>query len=429
MSDDSLPYLLTDFPGVGGAIKQRPEDFFVQEIPLYDPSGEGEHVYAEIQKVGLTTLDAVAIIARKLGVSPRQIGFAGMKDAQAVTRQTISIQGHALSLEAVMGIKEPNLEVLWASRHGNKLRLGHLAGNRFAVKIREVDPMKVVTLRPALDTLSKRGIPNYFGEQRFGRRGNNDLIGAAFLRGDDKEALRLILGDPKASDGGDIHAARKNFEKGDFERAMGHWPRRSGMERRMLAKFIRTGDATKAIFMAELSIRKIWVSALQSRIFNSVLTQRLATLDQVQIGDLAYKHDSGACFFVENLEAEAPRAERFEISPTGPIIGRRMSMARGAPGEIEQSTLDKYGITPADFKNGDRDRSPGDRRPLRILPRDTQLESGVDQFGGFITVAFTLPPGAYATVLMRELIKLPGEPEAVDAGVDEEAAGTEESAD
>jgi len=422
MSDDSLPYLLTDFPGVGGLIKERPEDFFVQEIPLYDPSGEGEHVYAEIQKVGLTTLDAIGIIARKLGISPRVIGYAGMKDAQAVTRQTISIQGHDLSLEAVMAIKEPNLEVLWASRHGNKLRLGHLAGNRFAVKLREVDPMKVVTLRPALDTLAKRGIPNYFGEQRFGRRGNNDLIGAAFLRGDDKEALRLILGDPKSSDGGDIHAARKNFEKGDLERSMHHWPRRSGMERRMLAKFIRTGDATKAIFMADLSVRKIWVSALQSRIFNTVLTQRLTTLDQVQVGDLAYKHDSGACFFVENLEAEAPRAERFEISPTGPIIGRRTSMARGVPGEIEQAVLAKYGITAADFKNGDRDRSPGDRRPLRIMPRDTQLESGVDQFGGFITVAFTLPPGAYATVLMRELTKLPEEP----AAIAEEPAGAEE---
>ena len=97
-------------------------------------------------------------------------------------------------------------------------------------------------------------------------------------------------------------------------------------------------------------------------------------------------------------------------------------MARGVPGEIEQAVLAKYGITAADFKNGDRDRSPGDRRPLRIMPRDTQLESGVDQFGGFITVAFTLPPGAYATVLMRELIKLPEEP----AAIAEEPAGAEE---
>ena len=405
MSDDSLPYLLKDFPGIGGVIKARPEDFFVQEIPLYDASGEGEHVLFEIQKVNLTTLDAVSLVARKLGISPRAVGFAGMKDSAAVTRQVLSVSGKGLTPEAVMELKDERMSVMWAARHGNKLRLGHLAGNRFAIKIRDVDPMKVVLLRPALDTLEKRGVPNFFGEQRFGRRGNNDLIGAAFIRGDDKEAVRLILGDPRGSDGGDIQAARTNFEKGDMERAMGHWPRRAGMERRMLAKFIRTGDAGKAIFMADMSLRRLWVSALQSRIFNAVLAKRLEQIDHVMAGDLAYKHDSGACFWVENLEAEAPRAERFEISPTGPLIGRRMSMARGAAGEIESEELVRFGVKADDFRTGDRDRSPGDRRPLRIQPRDTQLESGVDELGGYITVAFTLPPGAYATVLLRELTK------------------------
>lgn len=406
MPDIELPYLLKDFPGIGGVIKQRPEDFFVQEMPLYDPSGVGEHVLCEIQKINLTTFDAINMIARKLGVSPRAIGFAGMKDYAALTRQVLSISGREVTPEAVMAIKDEKLSILWAARHGNKLRLGHLAGNRFAIKIREVDPMKVVTLRPALDTLEKRGVPNFFGEQRFGRRGNNDLIGAAFIRGDDKEACRLLLGEPRSGeDPGEVHAARANYDKGDLERAIKHWPRSAGMERRMLAKLIKTGDHTKTIFMADMPLRRLWVSALQSRIFNSVLTARLEKLDEVMPGDLAYKHDSGACFWVENLEAELPRAERFEISPTGPMIGRRMSMARGMPGEIEQSVLRKYNITPQDFKGNDRDRSPGDRRPMRIKPRDAQLESGVDEHGSFITVAFTLPPGAYATVLLRELMK------------------------
>src|SRR5690348_15923335 len=92
-SVSALPYLLRDFPGIGGVIKQRPEDFFVQEVPLYDPAGEGEHVYAEIQKVGISTFDLVDRIARALNVPPRDIGYAGMKDAQAVTRQVISIPG------------------------------------------------------------------------------------------------------------------------------------------------------------------------------------------------------------------------------------------------------------------------------------------------------------------------------------------------
>src|SRR5215217_1820436 len=113
-----LPYL-TDFPGLAASIKQRPEDFFVQELPLYEPSGQGEHVYAEIQKVGLTTFEAVNRIARALNVSTRDIGYAGMKDAQAVTIQTLSILG--VTPEAVMALKIDGLQVRWAIRHINKL--------------------------------------------------------------------------------------------------------------------------------------------------------------------------------------------------------------------------------------------------------------------------------------------------------------------
>src|SRR5437899_1222977 len=89
----SLPQLTGDFPGIGGSLKQRPEDFFVQEIPLYEPSGQGEHVYCEVQKIGLTTFDAINRIAKALGVSSRDIGYAGMKDARAITRQVFSIPG------------------------------------------------------------------------------------------------------------------------------------------------------------------------------------------------------------------------------------------------------------------------------------------------------------------------------------------------
>src|SRR5438093_10165682 len=137
----SLPYVTRDLPGIGGVIKQRAEDFFVQEIPLYEPSGEGEHVYCEIQKVGLTTFQTVGQIARALNISPREIGYAGMKDAHAISRQVFSIWG--TTPEAVMALRIPDLTVQWASRHGNKLRLGHLAGNRFAIKIRDVNPTDV----------------------------------------------------------------------------------------------------------------------------------------------------------------------------------------------------------------------------------------------------------------------------------------------
>src|SRR5262245_21286563 len=119
----NLPYLTRSFAGIGGSLKDRPEDFFVQEMPLYEPGGQGEHVYCEIQKVGLTTFSAIERIARALGVSSRDIGYAGLKDARAITRQTISILG--VDEERIMTAKIDGVQMLWADRHTNKIRLGH----------------------------------------------------------------------------------------------------------------------------------------------------------------------------------------------------------------------------------------------------------------------------------------------------------------
>lgn len=404
MQTIELPYFVSDFPGVGGVIKQRPEDFFVQEIPLYEPTGDGDHVMAEIQKVGVSTFDACDYIARQLNVDRRDIGFAGMKDTQAVTRQIITLP--YITPEQVMALKSDRISVLWASKHRNKIRLGHLSGNRFAIKIRDVDPTKVVSLRPVLDTLAKRGVPNFFGEQRFGRRNNNDLLGAAFVRGDDKEVLRLFLGDPRpGEDKPDVFEARTYYMAADYEKAIKSWPRWAGMERRVLARLIKTGNPYQAVMAIDMPVRRLWVTALQSRIFNEIVAQRIGGIDKLINGDMAYKHENGACFFVEHADAEQPRADAFEISATGPMVGRRLSMPRGQVREMEQALFDKYDIGPDDFRSSQRDRSHGDRRPIRIQPKDTQLESGVDEHGGYITVAFTLPAGAYATILMRELMR------------------------
>ena len=404
----SLPYFTPDLPGVGGSIKDRPEDFFVQEIPLYEPTGEGEHVYAEIQKVGLTTFDAVNRMADALGVSSRDVGYAGMKDARAVTRQVLSVQG--TSEEAVMKLRIPNLTVNWAIRHGNKLRLGHLAGNRFAIKIRDVTPTDVVKLRPVLTTIEQRGMPNYFGEQRFGRRGNNHLLGAALVRGDSQGVLNLLLGSPDpAFDDSQSMGARKAFERGELEQAMRLLPRRSGMERRILHRFTKTKNPTAAVKAIDEKLRRLWVSALQSELFNEVVAARIASLDKVMSGDLAWKHDSGAVFAVEDAEAEQARAVAFEISPSGPLVGYRMTMPQGEPLRIEQEVMEEYALSPENFRVEGRLKVKGARRPMRVKPRDVDLAGGVDEHGPHITVAFTLPAGSFATVLLRELIKSEGE--------------------
>src|SRR5438105_1408463 len=373
-----LPYLTTDFPGIGGALKQRAEDFFVQEIPLYEPSGEGEHVYAEVQKVGMTTFEAIKRIADTLHVSSRDIGYAGLKDAHAITRQVFSIPD--TTEQAVMNLRIPDLTIQWAARHGNKIRLGHLKGNRFAIKIREVNPTDVVKLQPLLDVLKTRGMPNFFGEQRFGRRGDNDKLGATLIRGRPEELLKILLGSPDpAMDDPQTLQARTHFSNGDLETSMKHWPRHSGMERRVLARLIKAGKPGAAVRVIDQNLRRLWVSALQSQIFNEVLMRRIDSMDRLMTGDLAYKHENGACFRVEDAAIEQPRCDAFEISPTGPLVGYRMTEPTGEPLAIETAMLKLHGLTLGHFKQEGREHAKGARRPLRVKPADIQLEGGVDE--------------------------------------------------
>jgi tRNA pseudouridine13 synthase len=401
-----LPYATPDFPGIPAVIKQRPEDFYVQEIPLYEPGGEGEHVYTEIQKVGLTTFEAIHRISRGLNVSPKGIGYAGMKDAQAVTRQTLSI--HGTTPDAVMGLKLDGITFLWAVPHLNKLRLGHLRGNRFAIRLRNTNPTDVVKLAPALKSLEERGLPNYFGEQRFGRRGDNHLLGAAIIRSDPQGLLNQLLGKPMPSvDDAQTTGARKAFERNDLKLAMKLWPRKSGMERRVLARLIKSGKPQAAVKAIDERLRRLWVSAVQSWMFNQVLAQRVerGDYDKLLPGDLAYKHENGACFLVEDAPAEQPRAAAFEISPTGPLVGYRMTLPTGEPLKIEEAVLAEAHLKPEDFRKEGGEKVKGARRPVRVKPEQIEIAGGVDEHGPHITVAFTLPAGSFATVLLRELTK------------------------
>lgn len=412
-----LPYRIPDFPGIGGRIKTRTEDFFVQEIPLYEPTGEGEHVYCEIQKVGMTTLDAVDRIAGALGVSTRDIGYAGMKDARAISRQTFSIFG--TTEQAVMDLQIPGLTFQWAARHGNKLRLGHLAANRFAIRIREVEPSAVIKAKPVFGELVTRGIPNYFGEQRFGRRGDNDALGAALVRGDNKALLHLLLGNPKPGlDDPHTVTARTAFDASDFEAAMKAFPRRNGLERRILARFIKTRRPGASVRAIDERLRRLWVSALQSKLFNDVVAARIASIDTLHDGDLAYKHDNGAVFHVDSASTEQPRCDAFDISPTGPLVGYRMTMPTGQPLAIETGVLDAAHLKPEDFRVAGRLKVKGARRPLRIKPTDPAIEGGVDEHGPFVLLAFTLPAGSFATVLLREIMRTDAATEAESTPVE-----------
>lgn len=399
---NDLPRLLSTLSPAPGVIKGDYEDFLVEEIPLYSASGEGTHTYFQIEKRGLSTLQAAADLAAALNVGRREIGFAGMKDARAVARQWFSVEH--VDPQRLRDLEIPRLRVLDVSRHTNKLRLGHLAGNRFEIKVRQSAPQRLAELQDGLRTLARRGVPNYFGPQRFGQRGDTWQVGRAVVRNQLDEALDLVLGRPSERDEGEIRRARELYEAGDFAEAARRWPGLFRDERHALKTLLQTGGRKKRAFLAiDGAVRRFYVSAYQSYLFNQVLAQRLPTgLDVLWEGDLAFVHTFGAVFRVQDAAAEQPRAERFEISPTGPLFGYRMTPAEGRAGEIEAALLAGEQLAPEAFRN-EHLRLKGLRRPLRFPVGEAQIDLGADGRGPYLALSFTLPRGCYATALLREL--------------------------
>lgn len=415
---NQLPYLTSDIPGIGGDIKARREDFVVEEVPLYEPCGEGTHVYFRIRKVGLPTLKAVHEIARALGIPAREIGFAGMKDADAVTTQTLSVEH--MDPARIEALSVPRIEVLSVARHGNKLKRGHLAGNRFAIKLRGVDTGRIDDVRRSLEILGRKGVPNYFGPQRFGVRGDTWQIGLAMLRGDYAEAVACMVGRPGPYDHGEALQARELFDKGDYAAAADAWPYLFANERRLCRAMIKeNGKAHRAFRALDRSIQELFLCAYQSYLFNQIVAQRLQSLDRLMVGDLAWRHPQGAVFRVEDVAREQPRCDVFEISPTGPLFGRRMSSPTGAPGEWEQALLTETGLAPEVWQEGQGRKVTGGRRPLRFRPHEAAVEAGRDDAGEYLELRFRLESGCYATTVLREIRKH-------DAGT---AGGIEEEGD
>lgn len=410
------PYLTAEMPGVGGVIKQRPEDFLVEEQPRYEPCGEGEHLYLLIEKTGMTTADAVRAVAKAFRIGRRSVGYAGLKDKHAVTRQHLSVHlpGPAdddAHLTARLD-DHPRLKVLWAQRHANKLKRGHLAGNRFVIRLRDLAPTDVIRAKTILDELARRGVPNYVGEQRFGYRHNAQEVGRLFLIGRYRDMLDEMLGRDGTNELETLTEARRHYRAGDYARALEHWPRSLRYDRQALdalSKGQAPDDAARSIDRTQL---EFLASAFQSAVFNDVLGRRLhdGTFDRLMPGDLAFRHDNRACFAVDDATAEQEngpggRVGAFAVSPSGPMWGAAMTRAAGAVDAMELAALHAYGITLEQLGGCDGIAAAGERRPLRIAIKDPDICGGVDEHGPYIRVAFELPRGSFATTVIDEISK------------------------
>jgi tRNA pseudouridine13 synthase len=411
------PHLTADLPGVGGQIKQRPEDFLVEEQPLYEPTGEGEHLYLFVEKTGLTTDELVRAVAKAFRVNRRSVGYAGLKDKHAITRQHLSLHlpgGEEDDAKLAANLEHhPRIKLLWATRHANKLRRGHLAGNRFVIRIREVSPTGVVHAKRVLDALSGRGVPNYIGAQRFGYRHNSHDLGRLFLLGRYDAMLEELLGRAVAHESDTLIEARQRYREGDLDGALELWPRTLRHDRQALDALRRGESAHDAVLAIDRRQLEFLTSAFQSAVFNDVLAQRLmdGTFDRLVPGDLAFKHENRACFAVDEATAaieNAPggRIASFAVSPSGPMWGPDMTRAGGAVDAQELAALQAYGLGVEQLTGQDRIAATGSRRPLRIAVKDADLSGGVDEHGPYIRVAFELPRGSYATTVLEEIMKI-----------------------
>lgn len=281
------PFLTADLPGIGGRIKVEPEDFEVEEIPAYPPSGEGEFLYLWIEKRDMGAQFFTGHVGRRLDIPNSEIGTAGLKDRRAVTRQWVSAPLRA----------EPNLpkldgegvKLLDVKRHSNKLRPGHLHGNRFRILIRDASDTH---LSPLLERLREHGLPNFYGAQRFGRDGDTLQIG-----------LDMLLKTPGA------RPVRNPF------------------------------------------LKKLSLSAVQSALFNAYLARRMADgLDaKVLPGDVMGKLPFGGIFTAEDVVAEQARFDRREIVTQGPIFGTKMFPAKDEAAAREATLLEGFGFSRATF--------------------------------------------------------------------------------
>jgi len=405
--DAQLPFLTAALPGVGGRIKDQPTDFLVEEIPAYSPCGHGPHVFFEIEKRGRPTVDVIAEIARHLRRHPRDIGYAGLKDARAVTRQMLSLEGADPAVLAELKLR--GVRVLSTARHTNKLKLGHLRGNRFVIKLRGCAPGALTRAEAIVAELARRGVPNYFGPQRFGNRGDNHEAGWAIIRGDEDRALDILLGGPSPDDRPNIRTARRLFAQRRFGEAARQWPAAFQWQQRACRALARAkGNALKAWPAVDRSVKVFLIQAAQSDLFNRMVAERIATLDRLEIGDLAWRHANGACFLVEDAAREQPRCTALEISPTGPLFGERCTPAQAEPGRRESELLAACGVDGKRLAALGPLAPRGERRVLRVPLHAAAVAAGKDQVGPYVRVAFELPPGSYATAVTREISKQRG---------------------
>lgn len=411
-----MEYYLTDSPGCGGILRSSPDDFVVEEV-YEDLSYEGgRYLVLEVEKKDWDTHHLIREMSRQLRISQKRFGWAGTKDKRAVTSQRISIMG--LDESELKRLTLPDLKIKILGKTNRAVGLGDLLGNRFRIKIRElgctVEPAGSMA-RVTKEIQDHGGVPNYFGVQRFGdTRPITHKVGEALVRGDIEEAVFIYLAMPFSDELQRTREVRQElWENRDVAAALKSYPQYLRYEVAMLNHLVsHPGDYAGSFGVLSVNLRRLFVHAYQSYLFNKILSRRMSaglSLNRPSQGDVVCfvkddLPDMGRLQAVneENLEAVNRLVERGRAYVTLPLIGYETQLSKGAEGEIENAVLKEEKVKPSDFKvpaNPDLG-SRGARRTtlLKVSPL-VRVEEG------FAELDFFLPAGSYATVVLREYMK------------------------
>jgi tRNA pseudouridine13 synthase len=341
--------------------KKDKDNFIVTEVPLYEFSGEGEHLIIKLSKKDFTTWKALQIISEQTSIKVKEFGYAGLKDKDGFTIQYISV--HKSYEKQIQSFEFDGIKLQIITYHNNKIKTGHLKGNNFFIRLKKVFPNNAQKLSQVLELISKYGMPNYFGYQRFGNEGDNYIIGQQILQGKRKER------DKK----------KRNFFISAYQ---------SHLFNLWLSKRIEFSKMIEAFSEQDLlqntSLDKQTIKSLKSQIHPF----------KVLLGDMLHHYPYGKVFECENLEDEVQRFTKKQICPTGLLPGKKTKLATSQAFKMENEV---YSQSLDDFQAVN-----GTRRFAIVFPENITYKY-IEQERHF-EFNFYLPKGSYATVLLDELI-------------------------
>jgi tRNA pseudouridine13 synthase len=410
-----MDYYISDSPGCGGMIKSNAEDFSVTEV-FEDLRYEGgRYLVLDIEKTNWDTHHLIREMARRLGISQKRFGWAGTKDKRAVTSQRISIMN--LDESELSRVNLPDLKIKVLGRTNRAVGLGDLLGNRFAITIRDLScPQPEAAMSQITREIAEyQGVANYFGVQRFGdRRPVTHLVGEALVRGQIEEAVYIYLAKPFADELAETRDAReKLWVNRDIPAALKRYPQYLHYELAMLNYLVEhPHDYAHAFDVLSINLRRLFVHAYQSYLFNKILSHRLArgiSLSKALPGDVVCFGKNGLPdvgktqrVTPENEAAINRLAERKRAFLTLPLIGFETELADGVGGEIERKILADEAVTPESFRvEANPDLGSRGTRRAAICP----VSPEVNVLGNRAELRFVLLKGSYATVVLREYMK------------------------